>query len=80
MNEHYVVELCQKVLDQAMWCGSDELRKQGWCITSGTLENELFDYIREHELSEVEVKANNELRAITTKRVMEKIKAISEDL
>jgi hypothetical protein len=33
-----------------------------------------------HELSEVEVKANNELRAITTKRVMEKIKAISEDL
>lgn len=54
MNEHYVVELCQKILDQAMWCGSDELRKQGWCITSGTLENELFDYIREHELSEVE--------------------------
>ncbi|MFA0555246.1 hypothetical protein [Vibrio sp. 10N.222.55.A1] len=54
MNEHYVIELFQRVLDQAIWCGSDELRKQGWCITSETLENELFDYIREHELSEVQ--------------------------
>ncbi|MGF1852636.1 hypothetical protein L4C44_12125 [Vibrio satsumensis] len=54
MNEHYVIELFQRVLDQAIWCESDELRKQGWCVTSETLENELFDYMREHELSEVE--------------------------
>lgn len=57
------LELFQKIIDCALWLGSENLKNHGWCITSDLIEDELFLLLRESELTDLEA-----IEALLTER------------
>ncbi|CAH7381298.1 conserved hypothetical protein [Vibrio chagasii] len=51
MNQTQIEIIC-RVLEQTIWVDSHELKKQGWCLISGHIEDKLFELIRTSGLSE----------------------------
>ncbi|EJA7356722.1 hypothetical protein MWW35_004901, partial [Vibrio parahaemolyticus] len=45
------IEILNRVIEQALTVGSDELKNQGWCLASGQIEDALFDLIQTSGLS-----------------------------
>ncbi|MBJ2145241.1 hypothetical protein JC606_02450 [Vibrio sp. IB15] len=48
------LELVQSIIERALWLGSENLKHHGWCITSDLIEDELYMFVRESGLTDLE--------------------------
>ncbi|WP_180765825.1 hypothetical protein [Vibrio parahaemolyticus] len=48
------LDIFQQIIDRSLWFGSEDLKNQGWCITSNEIEDELYRFERKIGASELD--------------------------
>ncbi|EMN7269946.1 hypothetical protein CGK14_09980 [Vibrio parahaemolyticus] len=48
------LDIFQQIIDRSLWFGSEDLKSQGWCITSNEIEDELYRFVRKCGASELD--------------------------
>ncbi|MFL0868366.1 hypothetical protein [Vibrio parahaemolyticus] len=48
------LDIFQQIIDRSLWFGSEDLKNQGWCITSNEIEDELYRFVRKSVASELD--------------------------
>ncbi|PML40805.1 hypothetical protein [Vibrio breoganii] len=48
------LEIFQQIIERSLWRGTEDLKNEGWCITSDVIEDELYRIVRNSGTSELD--------------------------